>query len=63
LFIPLSRFCQYKIGLAKSFQSMDNVYQEAGPGDFMVPGGRLDFFSGCTWLIFKSDGETIFLSF
>jgi hypothetical protein len=47
LFIPASRFCQYKIGLAKSFQSMDNVYQEAEPGDFTVPGGRLDQFSGC----------------
>jgi hypothetical protein len=26
LFIPASRFCQYKIALAKSFKSMDNVF-------------------------------------
>jgi hypothetical protein len=50
LFIPTSGFCQYKIGLAKSFQSMDNVYQEAKPGDFTVPGRGLDQFFGCTGL-------------
>jgi hypothetical protein len=34
LFIPVSRFCQYKIGLAKSFHSMDNVYLSGKAFDF-----------------------------
>jgi hypothetical protein len=60
LFIPASRFCQYKIGLAKSFKSMDNIFQEAGPRNSAVPGGWFAQFAGCTGV--KAPEKNIFIS-